>query len=195
MNRGNKILWWVIALLVILNLTTIGTILIRNRERSGDEIEIVLDENRQNPLTGRFFRQTLGFSDTQMDLFREAKQTFQHRANDLIFEMDSLKNEMFIELNRPAPDRERLVVLSEHVGRHHTELKNITNDFYLLLKEVCNSSQCEQLQQAFMPLFRDGTMNRGKGYHRNDSTVTGRGFRYRYDREGVGEKNDINESK
>lgn len=181
-NKSNKILWWVIALLVILNLTTIGTILLRNRENSGDEIQIVLDENRQNPLTGRFFRQTLGFSDTQMALFREAKQTFQHTANDLIYEMDSLKNEMFIELNRTAPDTTRLNALSEHVGSHHAELKILTNDFYLLLKEVCDSSQCELLQQAFTPLFRDGTMNRGNGYHRNDSTATGLGFRHRYDR-------------
>ena len=184
MNRGNKILWWVIALLVILNLTTIGTILFRNSESSVDDIAIVLDENRQNPLTGRFFRQTLGFSDAQMALFREANQSFQHAAHDLIFEMDSLKNEMFAELNRPAPDSTRLNALSDHVGSHHAELKKITNDFYLQLKAACDASQCEQLQHAFTPLFRDGTMNRGRGYRWSDSTATGRGQRHRQGREG-----------
>ncbi|MBK5195938.1 MAG: hypothetical protein JJE08_07930 [Proteiniphilum sp.] len=184
MNRGNKILWWVIALLVILNLTTIGTILIRNSEDSEENIAIVLDENRQNPLTGRFFRQTLGFSDAQMELFREANQTFQYAANDLIYEMDSLKNELFAELNSPAPDRTRLNELSDHVGSHHAELKKITNDFYLQLKAACDSSQCEQLQQAFAPLFRDGTINRGRGYRWNDSTATGTGYRHRQGRGG-----------
>jgi hypothetical protein len=143
MNKTVKILWWVIALLVMLNLTTIGTILFRNRESSDDNIAIVLDENRQNPLTGRFFRQTLGFDDAQMNIFREAHRSFQYRANDLIFGMDSLKNELFTELNSPTPDT--------------------------------------------LPLFRDGTMNRGRGYQWNDSTGTGQGNRHRYGRRGSGE--------
>jgi hypothetical protein len=184
MNRKVKILWWVIALLVVLNLTTIGTILFRNRESSSDNIAIVLDENQQNPLTGRFFRQTLGFDDAQMALFREAHHSFQYKANDLIFEMDSLKNEMFEELNSPTPDTLRLNDLSDHVGIHHAELKKITNDFYLQLKTICDSTQCEQLQQAFLPLFRDGTLNRGRGYQWNDSTGTVPGGRHRYGRGG-----------
>jgi len=85
MNKTVKILWWTIALLVVLNLTTIGTILLRNRERSSDNIAIVLDENRQSALTGKYFRQTLGFDDAQMNHFREAHRTFQYAANDLIF--------------------------------------------------------------------------------------------------------------
>ncbi|KUK77350.1 MAG: hypothetical protein XD92_0829 [Proteiniphilum acetatigenes] len=187
MNKTVKILWWAIALLVVLNLTTIGTILFRNRESSDNNITIVLDENQQNPLTGRFFRQTLGFDDAQMNIFREAHRSFQYRANDLIFGMDSLKNEMFTELNSPTPDTIRLNELSEQVGSYHAELKKITNAFYLQLKTVCDSTQCEQLQQAFLPLFRDGTVNRGRGYQWNDSTGAGQGNRHRYGRRGSGE--------
>lgn len=187
MNKTVKILWWAIALLVVLNLTTIGTILLRNRESSSDNIAIVLDENRQSPLTGRYFRQTLGFDDAQMNHFREAHRTFQYAANDLIFGMDSLKNEMFKELNSPTPDTIRLNELSEQVGSRHAELKKITNAFYLQLKTVCDSAQCEQLQQAFLPLFRDGTVNWGRGYQWNDSTGSGQGNRHRYGRRGGGE--------
>ncbi len=61
MNKTIKILWVAIVLLVMLNLRTIGTILLRNRENSRDNTAIVLDEDQQNPLTGRYFRQTLGF--------------------------------------------------------------------------------------------------------------------------------------
>lgn len=133
MNRTTKILWWIIALLVILNLTTIGTIVVRNRAMDEEEIAIVLDEDQPNPLTGRFFRQNLGFNDSQMAHFREAHRAFQFAANDLIFEMDSLKNELFA------------------------------------------------------PLFRDGTMNRGRGYQWNDSTATDSGNRHRYGRGSRGE--------
>ncbi|MEL7600493.1 MAG: hypothetical protein AAGU18_10395 [Proteiniphilum sp.] len=187
MNKTVKILWWVIALLVVLNLTTIGTILLRNRENSSDNTAIVLDENRQNPLTGRYFRQTLGFDDAQMNIFREAHRSFQYRANDLIFGMDSLKNEMFAELNSSTPDTIRLNDLSEKLGSHHAELKKITNAFYLQLKKACDSAQCEQLQRTFLPLFRDGTVNRSRGNQWNDSTGSGRGNRHRYGRRGEGE--------
>jgi hypothetical protein len=187
MNKTIKILWWVIALLVTLNLTTIGTILLRNRESNSDNVTTVLDENRQNPLNGRYFRQTLGFDDAQMNVFREAHRSFQYRANDLIFGMDSLKNVMFAELNSPTPDTNRLNDLSQQVGSHHAELKKITNTFYLQLRTVCDSIQCEQLQQAFLPLFRDGTVNRGRAYQWNDSIATGQRHRHRYGRGGRSE--------
>ena len=183
MNKTNKILWFAVALLIILNLATIGTILYRNQQNKDDNLAIVLDENQQNPLAGRFFRQELGFNDAQMEVFREANREFQYIANDLIFEIDSLKREMFEELNKPQSDSMRLNSLSAHLGSHHTELKNITNNFYLKIKSVCDSSQCEQLQRAFLPLFRDGTAaNIGRGYNRNDSTARGQGYRHRYGR-------------
>ena len=177
MNKTNKILWLAVALLIILNAATVGTILYHNRQSRNDDLAIVLDENRQNPLTGRFFRQELGFDDAQMAVFREANREFQHVANHLIFEMDSLKGQMFDELNKAHPDSLKLSDLSVHLGKHHTELKNITNDYYLKIKSVCDASQCGKLQEAFYPLFRDGTTaNIGRGYNRNDST--GRGHRY-----------------
>lgn len=183
MNRTNKTLWFAIALLVMLNLTTIGTILYHNQQNKNDNTAIVLDENRQNPLTGRFFRQELGFDDTQMDVFREANREFQYVANNLIFEMDSLKGQMFEELNKSQPDSTRLHDLSADLGKYHAELKNITNDFYLKVKSVCDLSQCDKLQEAFLPLFRDGTtVNIGRGFNRNDSTGKGQRYRHRYGR-------------
>ena len=188
MNRTTKILWWVITLLVILNLSTIGTILVRNRAMAKEqEVAIVLDEDQPNPLTGRFFRQQLGFNDAQMQEFRDAHRNFQYTANELIFEMDSLKNELFTELNASSPDTVRLNTLSEHVGSHHADLKKITNDLYLTLRTLCDSSQCQQLQQAFTPLFRDGTMNRGRGYNWNDSSAITPRYRHRYGRNGRSE--------
>ncbi len=168
MNRTNKILWVVAVLLLILNLTTLGTIFYHNQKNKKDDVAIVLDENRQNPLTGRFFRQQLGFNDKQMDAFREANHEFQDKANGLIFEIDSLKSETFEELNSANPDTIRINELSTHIGKHHIELKNITNEFYLTVKSVCDSSQQEMLKEAFTPLFKDGSeTNANIRYHRN----------------------------
>lgn len=166
MNKTNKILWFVAALLLILNLATIGTIIYHNKLHKDDELTIVLDEKQQNPLTGRFLRRELGFNNEQMDVFRQANRTFHIVANNLLYEMDSLKVEMFEELNKETPDTVKLQALSKHIGMHHVELKDITNQYYLKLKSVCDQEQCEQLQEAFQPLFRDGTVNIGRGYGR-----------------------------
>lgn len=168
MNRTNKILWIVAVLLLILNLTTLGTIFYHNQKNKKDDVAIVLNENRQNPLTGRFFRQQLGFNDEQMEVFREANREFQYRANRLIFEIDSLKSETFEELNSENSDTIKINKLSTHIGEHHIELKNITNKFYLTIKSVCDSSQQEKLKEAFLPLFEDGCeSNANIRHHRN----------------------------
>ena len=185
MNKTIKILIWIITLLVVLNLTTIGTILHHNREEQEDNVSIVLDENRQNPLTGRYFRQALDFNDGQMEAFRKANRKFQPYATKLILEMDSLKTEMFNELNKPQPDSLKLRNLSDHIGEHHTELKILTNDFYLQLKSICDSLQRVQLAHTFLPLYRDETVNARRGYfNRKDSTGIGQKYRHGYGRSG-----------
>lgn len=176
-------MWFAFALLLVLNLTTIGTILYHNHQNKNDREVVVLDETQRNPLSGRFFRQELGFNDSQMNVFREANREFQFVANYLIFRMDSLKAEMFKELNKTRSDTKVLNNLSVLLGNDHAELKNITNDFYLKIKSVCDDSQCELLQQAFQPLYRDGTdVNFRGGFNRNDSTRVGLGYRHRFGR-------------
>lgn len=183
MNKTNKILALAVAFLVVLNLATIGTIVYRNHQEKDENTAVVLDEN-QPPITGNFFRRTLGFNDDQMNVFRKAHRTFQPRANNLIFEMDSLKHEMFTELNKLNPDTLKLNNLSDHIGNHHAELKKITNNFYLEIKSTCNEDQCAQLEKTFLPLYRDETVNARRGYRYNqtDSLRMGRGNRGGYGR-------------
>ncbi|MCK9303953.1 MAG: hypothetical protein PHP30_08045 [Bacteroidales bacterium] len=176
MNKINKILIWVTALLLVLNITTIGTILYHNNQEKEDNIAIVLDEN-QAPLTGRYLRQTLGFNSEQMEVFQKTNREFQPQANRIIYEMDSLKNEMFSELNKPQPDSIKLNSLSDLIGIHHSELKKLTNNFYLKIKSVCDSTQCEPLKKTFLSLYQNNTaVNRhGYGYNHPDSSGIRRG--------------------
>ena len=91
MNKTNKIWIGIVVLLVVLNLTTIGTILYRNyRENSGD-IAISLSEEGQNRISGRYFRQTLGFNDDQMEAFERQIVNFNLLQHDLYFQLIRLK--------------------------------------------------------------------------------------------------------
>lgn len=176
MNK-TKLLIWAVVLLVVLNLTTIGTILYHNYRESIDNKDIVLDVQGNNMLNGRFFRQTMGFNDTQMEVFRKTNREFRPKANEIILQIDSLKNEMFIELKKTKSDTIKLNVLSNETGVLHAKLKRETNRFYLKIKTVCTPQQLEQLQITFTPLFRNESCD-GRGMNRQGKgRGQGNGFR------------------
>ena len=72
----------------------------------------------------------------------------------LTFGIDSLKNVMFTELQKPAPDTLKLNSMSEQIGQRHGRLKYETYKFYLSIKKVCISEQTAELERAFQPLFK-----------------------------------------
>lgn len=166
-----KLLTWAVVLLVVLNLTTVGTLLYHNYNETTKNDTVVLSSEGGAMLNGRFFRQTIGFDDGQMVTFREANREFRPKANRIVVQIDSLKGEMFSELKKTNPDTIRLNKLSLQTGALHADLKKETNRFYLKIKAVCTPGQLEQLQITFTPLFRtpacDGRgMGRGR-WHGN----------------------------
>jgi Spy/CpxP family protein refolding chaperone len=164
MNK-TRILQWLVALLILLNLSTIASLLYHNYQEKTDNEVLVFDVGSESRLNGRYFRQTLGFSNDQMDAFREANRSFQPKANMIIFSIDSLKNNIFIELKKENPDTTALRQLSEKIGNQHADLKKATNLFYLKIKTVCTSAQKEQLNEVFSPLFTNKYTG-GQGMHR-----------------------------
>lgn len=159
-----NLLYWTIALLLILNLSTIGGLVYHHYQEQAEEPALILDVQDDSRLTGRHFRQVIGFDNEQMDAFRKANREFQPAANHIIFTIDSLKLEQFNELKKKTSDSIRLYELAEKIGTQHTALKNVTNRFYLEIKKVCNDDQCHKLEEVFHPLFRN-TIQEGR--HRN----------------------------
>lgn len=150
-----KILQWLVALLLLLNLSTIASIFYHQYQEKTDTDILISDSESERRLNGRYFRQTLGFDNEQMEAFREANRAFQPEANAIISTIDSLKNDVFTELKKEHPDTVKLNLLSENIGNQHTKLKKETNLFYLKIKNVCDPTQKEQLNEIFSPLFRN----------------------------------------
>jgi hypothetical protein len=155
MNKIN-LLYWIIALLLILNLSTIGGLIYHHYQDTEEEQQaLILDVQSDSRLTGRYFRQVIGFDDDQMEAFRKANRKFQPTANQIVFTIDSLKLEQFKELKKQTSDTVRLLNIAEEIGNQHSALKNVTNRFYLEIKKVCNDNQCQKLEEVFHPLFRN----------------------------------------
>ncbi len=146
---------WIIALLVVLNLTTAGTILV-NRYRGQQESESILTDSNIR-VNGRYFRQEIGFDNDQMLVFRNANRAFQPEARQLLHQIDSLKQLSFVELNALNPDTLILNQLATQIGEKHGHLKVATHRFYLQVRSACTPEQAIQIQKIFTPLFKDET--------------------------------------
>ncbi|MEI7503741.1 MAG: hypothetical protein WCJ61_10700 [Paludibacter sp.] len=176
MNK-HTILIWTVVILVILNVSTIATILYHNYQEKTEKQDIVLDTQGQNPLNGRYFRQTLGFTNSQMEVFRTVNHKFRPNANGIIIKIDSLKKEMFTEIKKPISDTVRLNALALETGILHAQLKRETNRFYLKIKAVCTPGQLDKLQDAFSPLFRNEPCQGNGQACKGSGRGKGNGFR------------------
>lgn len=168
MQTNNKIrnLWIAVVMLLVLNLTTIGTIIYRDlRER--EESDNILMSPDMPPVNGRYFRQRLNFDDYQMQVFRDANQKFRRSANDLISDISRQKELLFIELQSTSPNSGSIEAISAQIGSMHAQLKEATAEFYLTLNAVCDAEQKEKMKTVFAPLFRETPnigVNRGHGH-------------------------------
>lgn len=172
MINKTKILTWIVVLLVTINAVTIGTIIYHNYQENHQNDNIAINAVAGgNMLNGRFFRQTLGFDNEQMNAFRNANHGFRPVAMLITSRIDSLKNEMFIELQQPAPDTTKLNNMSKRIGLLHGELKYETYRFFLALKKICSPQQQAELENAFQPLFKNEAVaipsNQQRGRVRN----------------------------
>ena len=143
---------WVIVILVVLNITTVVTYHYIQRETSVEqESLLIMSEGKR--LTGSQFRHILNFDNEQMDSFRKENRHFQPRFRHIIYRIDSLKSEMFTELQQADMDSVVLDSLAAQIGLLHADLKRETILFYKRIKAVCNQEQQSKLGTVFSPLF------------------------------------------
>ena len=154
--NNNKTLIGIVVLLLILNLTTVGTILYNKYKKGAEDKSIVLNEAGNNMLNCHFIKESVGFDQKQMQAFRTANLEFRPKANRIIAQIDTLKNSMFSELKKTKSDTLKLNALANQTGALHAELKRETNRFYLKIKTMCSPEQLKKLQSTFSPLFCKG---------------------------------------
>lgn len=156
-----KLLILSVIILALLNISTIATIIIGNRNLDQDD-SIVIDPE-SSPINGRFLRQELSFSEEQMEFFRQESREFRQKANDVISKMNLYKSELYKEIHSINPDPQKIRTYSDSIGFKHARLKEYTSEFYLEIRERCDSTQRERLRTIFEPLFRDNHQMRGPG--------------------------------
>ncbi|HMT73006.1 MAG TPA: hypothetical protein PKA77_02995 [Chitinophagaceae bacterium] len=155
MMRKTQILTWAVVFLAVTNAVTIGTILYHNYQESQEKTNVAINSaDGSNMINGRYLRQTLGFDAEQIASFREINQQFRPAVYDLTILIDSLKTNMFSEMQKSSPDTVLLRKLSASIGEMHGQLKYETYNFFLRLKNICTPEQAKELEKTFQPLFK-----------------------------------------
>lgn len=155
MMRKTQILTWAVVFLAVTNVATIGTILYHNyREKQVKASVAINSTDGNNMINGRYLRQTLGFDNEQIAAFREINQSFRPAVHELTMMIDSLKTNMFSEMQKASPDTVLLRTLSGRIGEMHGQLKYETYNFFLKLKNICTPEQAKELEKTFQPLFK-----------------------------------------
>jgi uncharacterized membrane protein len=156
-TKTTHILWWIIGLLVVLNITTVITIMYHSGHVPAGVIADRPDiEKTAQPQRNAWGGSgAAGFSKEQKALFRKSNRAFRQKTRRIIENINAHKQEMYTELCSAQPDTTRLRQLSAEIGTLHKELKDATINFYFALCMECKTrEEKERLGQWFWPFFR-----------------------------------------
>jgi Spy/CpxP family protein refolding chaperone len=151
-NKHSVLIWAVVAL-VILNLTTLATIFYnRTYSTRADETKtesLVTDDKQEDNFSGRYFRDKLSLTPSQMREFQKFNPEFRSEARSINIRLNQLRNAMLDELASDKPDNNKLDALSDSIGNQHARLKHITYLYYLNFKTICTPDQRNMLRDLF----------------------------------------------
>lgn len=159
MKTENKGRWmiWAIVILVVMNLTTILTV-VHNRRQLSDKglfpaSDQGMSESTSMQYSGRYFRDSLGLSMEQMKKFSGFNPGFRQSVMAINRDMSEKRHEMLIEMAKNECDTNRLNVLSDSIGFLHARLKKQTYLYYINFKNICSQPQQKKLEQLFGEMF------------------------------------------
>ncbi len=151
----NKILVWLIVILFISNISTIGSILY-NKYQQNQTIEYTDNKDIEIPRKrfGGFIRHELDLNDSQHMNFRKYRKNYNRQARAITLEMKNKRHELVSELYNENSDTIKLNKLANKIGILHSDLKKLTSKYYLDMKKDCNEEQRERLYDIFRAIQR-----------------------------------------
>jgi Spy/CpxP family protein refolding chaperone len=178
-ERKYKSMIWAIVILALLNISTIATVLYNRNKSSAGEVsadlpELVEPETTSIAYSGRYFRDRLNLSRFQMAQFVQFNPVFRQQARNINTSLKRVRNQMLSEMAARESDKSRLSMLADSIGILHSDLKKITNKYYLDIKAICSPEQQEKLEQMFNEIFTGTALHEqnkirgpaGRGYGR-----------------------------
>lgn len=140
---------WTIIILVILNLTTLTMLWIKNNNK--DSYKKPRLPVRGPKESRQFLTRELSLSEEQDRLFKELRHGHRFQGKKIQHQIHKLKREIMEGLFDPDFDNSKLNHLISEIGKKHGELELLTFNHFRELKNVLNTSQ----RNKFLLLVHD----------------------------------------
>lgn len=176
-NNRQRILVWIVVVLAVLNITTFITIGYHVYQTKQSE-SIAGSRNTKQletdaaQFSGRYFRDQLGLTEDQMNVFREFNPEFRQQAREITIHLAEDRKQMLDEMVRENSDTVKLNQLSAEIGTLHSRLKVLTYKYYLDIKQLSTPEQRKELEKLFGAMFNNDAQmgfpgkENGNGGHR-----------------------------
>lgn len=150
-----RILIWVIVILMATNLS-MGISFMYHKHQDRKFMEQLEEAAIKVPSEQRtrFFRDQLDLSISQVDVFRELNRSFNQTAWQITHQLEALRAEMVRELGEEKQNEKKLQSIAKDIGELHTQLKEVTIDYYNKMKAECNEEQKEKLNEIFISMLK-----------------------------------------
>ncbi len=149
-----RILIWAVVILAATNLSMgLSFWYHRQQDKKAAEIQAQKVEMPSDQRT-RFFREQLNLQPDQVDSFRNLNRDYNRSARRISNRMTDLRVEMVDEMGKDVSDSVKLHSISSEIGELHKNLKDLTIDYYLDMKEVCNEEQQDKLNEIFLSMTK-----------------------------------------
>ena len=149
-GTNKKILYLIIIILAITNITTVATIFFHsNREKKINEMPPFERKNFDREKAGEFLKKELNLNEKQAKEFRYYGEIHHAKTEKIFSGIDSMRIQYSDELGKENPDTLKLKEITDKMGSLHAEMKYISCKHYLQTKEICTQEQKIKLHKIF----------------------------------------------
>jgi Spy/CpxP family protein refolding chaperone len=143
-----RLIGWVIVLLVLLNMISLGTLWFFQIRKPSSSQELGPDPVRH------FLEQELDLTAEQAQEFEALRREHLELSKAINDEANNLKRALMNEVFAASPDAAKGAQLAEQIGEKRTELEQLRFQHFLALKSLCQPEQVELLQALIHEIVR-----------------------------------------
>lgn len=163
MEKSTKknILIVAIIILIIINISALATIFYNKKLNAPKTSELKLQQERiQKSGMYGYFRESLNLSDDQFVEFKKINQEYFYKTQDIGKLLNNSRHSLLTEVSEKNADKNKIDSIAREIGNLHYELKLLTSEHFIELKNLCNDDQQLLLEEMFFKMISDQDKDR-----------------------------------
>jgi hypothetical protein len=156
-QNKNRLIFWIMIFLVIVNLSALITFFTFNRTKE----EVTCDA--MQPQCGKAFQCELGLSEGQLQKVDLINSEYQAVSSPIVDEIRNIRSDILDELSSEVPDTVYINQKSGELCDFQLKLQQANFTQFLELKKVCDPEQAQRLSALYRELYGCAGMGKGEG--------------------------------